>query len=229
MAQSTRIAAELQKQLGYRFSNPALLITALTHSSADAGVQQNNERLEFLGDRILALAVAEMLLARYPDAREGQLAPRLNALVCRKSCAEVARGLELGRYLILDHAEAASGGRDKPAILADGCEALIAALYLDGGSDVARRFIETHWADKLDATEDLQSDPKSALQEWSQGRNLGIPSYNVIEREGPDHAPSFVVEAELPGLEPARGSGSSKREAEREAAREMLRNIGQPV
>ena len=216
---------QLEQRLGYHFRSGDLLRQALTHSSATGASSRNNERLEFLGDRVLALLVADLLLLHYPSADEGDLAMRLNALVRRETCAAVALEIELGACLSLAPAEAATGGRDKPAILGDACEAVIGALYLDGGMDAARAFIETLWTPRLAGVAEAPSDAKSVLQEWSQARKLGTPVYTVAGRDGPDHAPLFVIEVYLPGFAPLRGTGPSKRDAEREAAQAMLREV----
>lgn len=216
---------DLESRLGYRFSDRDLLVRALTHASASADILCNNERLEFLGDRVLSLVIADMLVAHYPHDAEGQLALRLNALVRREAIAEAAGEIGLGGALILAAAEHASGGREKPALLADACEALIAALYLDGGMPAARGFVEKLWGKRLGDMRLAPSDAKSALQEWSQARKLGTPDYRVIGRDGPDHAPRFAVEVLLPGLVPARGAGASKREAEQAAATAMLESM----
>lgn len=213
---------QLQHRFGYQFTAPDLLAQALTHSSVSSESRRNNERLEFLGDRVLALLIADLLLQHYPDADEGELAQRLNALVRRETCAAVALELELGVCLKLSAAEAASGGREKPVILGDACEAVIGALYRDGGLDAARRFVETFWTPRLAGLATAPADAKSALQEWSQARKLGTPVYTIISREGPDHAPLFVIEVSLPGYAALRGTGASKREAERAAAEAML-------
>ncbi len=222
---STDRFAQLQQRLGYQFKSPDLLRQALTHSSATAASNRNNERLEFLGDRILALLVADLLLQHYPAADEGELALRLNALVRRETCAAIALEIGLGAALILAPAEAASGGRDKPAILGDACEAVIGALYLDGGIAVVRGFVEARWTSRLTGVIEAPADAKSALQEWSQARKLGTPVYTVISREGPDHAPVFVIEVRLPGYAALCGAGASKREAERAAALALLREV----
>lgn len=213
---------KLEQRLGHHFKSSDLLRQALTHSSATGESSRNNERLEFLGDRVLALLVADLLLQHYPDADEGELALRLNALVRRETCAAVAVEIALGASLALAPAEAASGGREKPAILGDACEAVIGALYLDGGMAVARNFVETCWMPRLAGLSAAPADAKSALQEWSQARKLGTPVYTVINREGPDHAPEFVIEVQLPGHAPLCGTGASKREAEQAAAKAML-------
>jgi ribonuclease-3 len=212
----------LEEKLGHAFSDPALLRRALTHASADSAA--SNERLEFLGDRVLGLIVAEKLHALYPDDPEGALALKFNALARGAACARAAEAAGLGEDLILASSEQASGGRAKPAILSGACEAVIAALYLDGGMDVARRFVERHWDFEGLAAE--MRDAKTRLQEWSQGPGRGgAPVYALVGREGPDHAPRFVVEARVTGHEPARGEGGSKREAEQAAAASLLAKV----
>ena len=215
----------LQQRLGYQFRSVDLLRQALTHSSSTAASSRNNERLEFLGDRVLAFLIADLLLQHYPDATEGDLALRLNALVRRETCAAVALEIELGACLILAPAEMASGGQDKPVILGDACEAVIGALYQDGGVAAARAFVEACWTPRLVGVVAAPADAKSALQEWSQARKLGTPVYSVVRREGPDHAPVFVIEVQLPGHRPLCGSGASKREAEQAAAKAMLLEV----
>jgi len=222
---NTDSLAKLQQRLGHHFRSTDRLRQALTHSSATGASSRNNERLEFLGDRVLALLIADLLLRHYPDADEGDLALRLNALVRRETCAAVALEIGLGACLILAPAEAATGGRDKPAILGDACEAVIGALYLDGGMDAARTFVEACWTPRLAGLAAAPADAKSALQEWSQARKLGTPVYTVISRDGPDHAPVFVIEVQLPGQMRLRGAGASKREAERSAALAMLNEV----
>jgi len=201
----------------------------LTHASANTVV--SNERLEFLGDRVLGLVVAEKLHALYPDDAEGALSLKYNALVRREACAAAAEAVGLGDHIILAKAEAGSGGRRKSAILAGTCEAVIAALYLDGGLDVARPFIERYWADAFAALNADMRDPKTVLQEWAQGRRGGkggneAPVYKLVGREGPDHAPHFSVEVSVAGQAPETGMGGSKREAEQDAAHRMLMKLG---
>ncbi|NNG05151.1 MAG: ribonuclease III, partial [Inquilinus sp.] len=180
------------------------------------------ERLEFLGDRVLGLIVAEWLLERFPDEPEGALARRHTDLVRRETLAEIARGIELGRHLILSAGEAEYGGRENEAILADGCEAVIAARYLDGGLEAARRFVRSAFAEVIDRHLRPPLDAKTALQEWVQARGLPLPDYTTVSRSGPDHKPEFEVQVTIKGLPPAVGSGSSKRIAERRAAAAML-------
>lgn len=215
-------------RLGHSFADKALLDLALSHSSAASGGAErgqgalSNQRLEFLGDRVLGLVIAEWLLREFPDAEEGELAVRLNALVRQETCANVAERIALGSYLVLGPGEERAGGREKTAILADACEAVIAALYLDGGLLPAERFIKAEWAGLVAEPARLKRDAKTALQEWTQARGRGIPAYREIERSGPDHAPAFTVEVAIAGGASARGVGGSKRQAEQAAARTML-------
>jgi ribonuclease III len=220
--------AAIEARIGRSFRKKALLREALTHSSAAEGKSNkaDYERLEFLGDRVLGLVVSEHLFALYPKEGEDKLAPRFNALVNRDACARAARRADLGPALVLSPSEARTGGREKDTILADACEALIAALYLDGGLKAAREFIETFWAEEFVASGEAPQDPKTALQEWAAQRKRPNPRYDVIERSGPDHAPRFVVEASVEGLDAMRGEGGSKRDAEREAARALLNAVG---
>jgi ribonuclease-3 len=215
----------LQTQLGYTFKDAALLRRALTHASHSTG--GSNERLEFLGDRVLGLVIAEKLHALYPAEPEGVLALKLNALVRSEACALAAEKAGLAEHLILANSESASGGRKKAAILAGACEAVIAALYLDGGFEVARGFIERNWEDQFAGLGRDMRDAKTALQEWSQGRKGGVaPVYKLAKREGPDHAPHFWVDVSVAEHEPVTGEGNSKREAEQAAAQAMLAKLG---
>ncbi len=184
----------------------------------------SNERLEFLGDRVLGLIVAEELHARYPDDVEGALALKLNALVRQEACARAAEAAGLGEHLILANSESSSGGRRKAAILAGACEAVIAALYQDGGMDAARRFVSCYWTDAFATISEDMRDAKTTLQEWAQARK-GTPVYSLVKREGPDHAPRFAVQVAVQGQEPLTGEGGSKREAEQDAARKMLEKV----
>lgn len=221
--------AEFMQRLGYDFRQSARLEQALTHSSLGAirqGANRSNERLEFLGDRVLGLVVAEMLFERFPDETEGDLAYRHAGLVRRDALAQVARSLDLGRFLRLSRGEDDGGGRDNPGLLADGCEAVIAALYLDGGMAAAARFIRDHWAGMVEERRAPPKDDKTRLQEWAQGRGRPLPSYREVGREGPGHAPVFTVEVAVTGCEPARGEGGSKRAAEQAAARILLEHLG---
>lgn len=216
--------AQLEAALGTSFNDRKLLERALTHASVRSGrgPHQDNERLEFLGDRVLGLVVAELLHTALPDVREGDLARRFNRLVCGESCAEVARDIDLGRYLILSDGEAENGGRDKDTILADAIEAVLGAVFLDGGFKRAREAVHRLWADRLHAIGSTTVDAKSALQEWAQGRGLDLPVYSEVARKGPDHAPRFIAEVRIGGAEPATGKGTSKRQAEQAAAEALL-------
>jgi ribonuclease-3 len=229
---NTRVEAveRLEARLGYVFKDRALLERALTHSSVGDGTAKpgrDNERLEFLGDRVLGLLTAERLIARDPNASEGDLAPRLNALVNRQTCARVARSISLGPALRLSGAETRTGGRDKDSILAGACEALMAAVYQDGGLEEIRRIFLDIWAAEFQALSDPRpKDPKTHLQEWAQGRGRPLPAYAVIARDGPEHAPTFTVQALVDGLPPAQGQGSSRQLAEKAAAQALLDREG---
>lgn len=216
--------------LGYRFKDQALLDRAMTHRSAAQGkaAEWSNERLEFLGDRILALVMVETLMERFPKQREGELAPRLNAMVSRDTCAVVGAELGLGQFLIVDRSERATGGPEKRSLLANVVEAVIGAIYTDSDLEKARKFILRVWKSQLQTSVDLARDPKSALQEWAQGAGLATPAYRHISREGPDHAPVFTATVQVEGHDPIPGVGSSKQLAEREAARAMLAALGDP-
>lgn len=216
--------AALEERIGYRFHRRALLAEAVTHGSVNDGAKgrrRSYDRLEFLGDRVLGLITAERLLSKDPDAEEGDLATRYNALVNKHACAAAARAAQLGAAIALSPSEEASGGRGKDAILADVCEAVIAALYLDGGIEAARAFINRFWAG-LDLGQAARRDAKTVLQEWAAARKRRL-SYHVVERTGPDHAPRFSVDAEVEGFSRKRGEGASKREAQQAAAEAFLR------
>jgi ribonuclease-3 len=211
-------------RLGHDFARPELLIEALTHPSVDGA--RNNQRLEFLGDRVLGLVIAEALLAEDRTAAEGQLAPRLNALVRKETCAEVAMALDLGAALRLGRSEMLSGGRRKQALLGDAMEAAIAAVYLDGGLDAARALILRHWGTRIEAARTQAPDAKTALQEWAQARGQRPPSYVELAREGPDHAPVFRVEVRLDDGQSATARAASKRAAQQRAAEALLARVG---
>jgi ribonuclease-3 len=218
---------DLQARLGYFFSDLGLLERALTHVSAAAGgPAQSYQRLEFLGDRVLGLAVADLLFAAFPDAPEGELSRRLSELVRKESCAEVADRWDLGAHLRLGTGEVQSGGRRNRTILADATEAVIGAVFLDGGFPIAKALVQRAFAESLAAPRQAMRDPKSALQEWVQGRGLAAPRYTVVEQIGPDHAPQFRIMVTVDGLEGALGSGQSKRVAEQDAARHVLMREG---
>lgn len=220
----TRKYADLESALGYNFKNRKLLERALTHASvrSTGGKQNDNERLEFLGDRVLGLAVAEMLHRSLPDHQEGELARYFNRLVRGATCASVGRELGIGKHLTLSDSEANAGGRDKDTILADAVEAVLGAVFLEGGFDAGCEAVHRLWGDRFNLSAIAFIDPKSALQEWAQGRGLPLPEYVEISREGPDHAPEFVAEVRIKSVEAAQGQGTSKRQAEQAAASTLL-------
>lgn len=219
---------DLEKRLGYTFKSRELFDRALTHASvrSQRGLRHDNERLEFIGDRVLGLAIADMLHGAHPDATEGELARRYNRLVRGQSCASVARKVGLGPHLILSESEAESGGREKETILADAVEALLGAIFVEAGFEVARKVVRLLWSGMIEAMPHVVSDPKSALQEWAQGQGLDLPEYIEISRSGPDHAPRFVTEVHIAGRRPARGEGATKRQAEQAAASTLLAREG---
>ena len=221
----SRELSDFQDRIGYRFSDPDLLRRALTHNSLASDTRPSNQRLEFLGDRVLNLAIAEALLAQDQSADEGTLAPRYNALVRKETCADVARMMDLGAVLRLGRGEQNTGGRRKNAILGDAMEAVLAAIYLDGGLDAARNVILKHWGDKLINVEAQARDAKTALQEWVQARGEPPPRYVEIARDGPDHAPRFTIAARLASGAEAKAEGGSKREAEQAAADLLLKRL----
>ena len=213
----------LEARIGHRFADRRLLRRALTHTGVSPRPDQNYERLEFLGDRVLGLVVARLVYDAHPAASEGELARRFNALVNRDACAGVARSLDLGPVIRLDPGERKTGGRDKPVILGDVMEAVIAALYLDAGLDVAGAFVTRLWRPLLAAAPGAAGrDPKSALQEWAQAQGLALPAYAVTGRSGPDHAPNFVISVAVDGFAAAEAEGPSRRIAEQNAARALL-------
>lgn len=220
--------AAVEAALDHAFADRALLERALTHRSWGDGRARTiaNERLEFLGDRVLGLLAAERVFADFGEADEGDLAPRLNALVRKETCARAARRMGLGAALRLSKSEAAAGGRDNERILGDACEAVMAALYLDGGLDAARTAFTRFWAEEMDRVGERPKDPKTRLQEWSLARRAVLPDYVVVGREGPDHRPVFSVEVRVPGVPPALGEGGSRRDAERAAATALLAREG---
>ena len=225
-----RLAAELQdfsERLGHSFSNPALLIQAMTHASLSSPSRDDNQRLEFLGDRVLGLIIAEAALAHDTNANEGQLAPRFNALVRKETCAEVAKQIDLGSALKMGRSEMLSGGRRKKAILGDAMEAEIAAVYLDAGFDVARNLVLRLWGRRIGEAEEDARDAKTTLQEWAQARGMQPPVYHVLGRSGPDHAPVFEIEAKLENGAAAMGRATSKRAAQQEAAQSLLDKLEQ--
>jgi ribonuclease III len=219
----------LEHALGHRFSDRELLKAALRHSSVAPGAGRarartgdNFERFEFLGDRVVGLVVADLLLARYPREPEGDVARRHATLVSRRVLAEIAVEMDLGRYLRLTRGEEVSGGRDKPTVLADALEAVIGALYRDGGLDAASRLVSRLFETRLDGGGKPPRDPKTALQEWAQARGLPLPVYRTVKMEGPAHQPSFQIEVTVKGFDPVVAGGTSKRDAERAAAAALI-------
>ncbi len=223
-----RSTSDLEKNVGHVFKDRALLARALTHASvrSERTSADDNERLEFLGDRVLGLSIALILFDAYPQADEGEMARRFNRLVRRETCADIARSIALGDYLILSESENDSGGREKETILADAMEALLGAIFIEKGFDTSRKIIARLWGDRLNAIPMVSADPKSALQEWAQGKGLPLPTYSEVSREGPDHAPLFRAQVRIVGSEPAVGKGTSKRAAEKAAARALLEREG---
>jgi ribonuclease-3 len=223
-----KLSAELQAfqdRLGHVFTRPDLLVRAVTHSSMSSANRDDNQRLEFLGDRVLGLVMAEALLEHDKAAAEGQLAPRFNALVRKEACAEVAREIDLGVVLKLGRSEMMSGGRRKQALLGDAMEAVIAAVYRDAGFEVARAMVLRLWGDRIARVEADARDAKTALQEWAQARGYAPPVYDEVARTGPDHAPQFTIEARLDTGAAARAEAGSKRQAEQAAAKALLEQV----
>lgn len=223
-----KLSAELkafEERLGHRFAQPALLVRAVTHSSMASATRDDNQRLEFLGDRVLGLVMAEALLERDPAAEEGLLAPRFNALVRKEACADVAREIDLGAVLKLGRSEMLSGGRRKLALLGDAMEAVIAAVYRDAGFEVAKAVVLRLWGSRIDKVKDDARDAKTALQEWAQARGLPPPAYVETARTGPDHAPHFTIEARLENGDRESAQAGSKRQAEQAAAKALLARL----
>lgn len=223
---NTARSKKLEEELKYVFKDKDRLKLALVHSSTHRrqkdGQAIDNERLEFLGDRVLGLVIADILLKHFPKDNEGDLARRHTALVRKEALARVATGISLGDYIDMLPAEAASGGRENPAILANACEAVIAALFLDGGLSAAQHFIETHWAVIMNEEPTPPQDNKTALQEWAQGRGLPLPLYKTVQQDGPAHQPTFEIEVMVKNHTAQRASGTSKRKAEQAAAGALL-------
>lgn len=214
----------LEARIGYKFNNPELLKTALTHSSYGDGQRtvETYERLEFLGDRVLGLLTADMLYSSVHE-EEGDMARRLNALVRKETCARVSRAIGLGDTLLISQSEDKQGGREKVSILGDACEAVLGAIYLDGGMTPAKAFYDRHWAADIERVlTQSAKDPKTELQERASANGAHPPVYSVVEQSGPDHRPLFVIEVAIEGIGKAQGTGKSKKSAERYAARHLL-------
>jgi len=216
----------IERRLGHVFADRGLLATALTHATAASATRGTYQRLEFLGDRVLGLVVTEMLIASFPKASEGELSLRLAELVRKETCAEVATALDLASAIRF------GGGKGQRAVLAttnvlgDVCEAVIAAIYLDGGLEAARAFIAAHWQERVTRAALPMRNAKAALQEWAQGHGHEVPTYSIAAKSGPDHEPKFEVEARIDGLSPARGIGRTRRDAEQAAAATLLTREG---
>ncbi len=224
-----RDTAAFEQRIGYRFKDHALLEQALTHISALSGARNraaSYQRLEFLGDHVLGLVVSDMLFRAFARADEGEMSRRLADLVRKEACADVGRAIDLGAAIRLGASEANAGGRGRTAILADVCEALIGAVFVDGGYPAAAALIERLWSERMRTPARPLRDSKTVLQEWAQARGLPTPAYREVERKGPDHDPEFRVTVELPDLAPAEGLGRSKRAAEQAAAAAMLTRAG---
>jgi ribonuclease-3 len=225
----TRIGTVQQQALaavlGYEIKDRALLRDALTHSSAGRR-KEDYQRLEFLGDRVLALVIAEELYRQNPNEREGTLSSRHSMLVRGEACARVGQKLGIGEFIIMGAGEQRKNLHANPSVLGDVVEALIAAIYLDGGLEEARKFVLANWAELIADRTHAGKDPKTRLQEWALGRGMPIPAYRVVSREGPEHMPVFTAELLLPGRDAAVGTGSSKRAAEQAAANVFLRREG---
>jgi ribonuclease-3 len=224
-----RPVADFEGRIGYRFNSPALLEQALTHISALSGPRNragSYQRLEFLGDHVLGLVISDMLFRAFPRADEGEMSRRLADLVRKEACADVARAIDLGAAIRLGASESNAGGRGRTAILADVCEALVGAVYIDGGYQAASELIARLWEARMRTPVRPLRDAKTVLQEWAQARGLPTPAYREVERTGPDHDPEFRVTVELPNRPPAEGLGRSKRAAEQSAAAAMLKREG---
>ena len=233
MSRKAKTRTPIEKTIGHVFADKALLERALTHISAIAGGPQNRvrsyQRLEFLGDRVLGLVISDMLYRAYPKANEGELSRRLADLVRKETCAEVAHAMDLGPALKLGNSESRAGGRLRNTILADVCESLIGAVFVDGGYVAAAKLIERFWQDRMLKPPRPLRDSKTLLQEWAQARGLPTPAYREISRSGPHHDPEFRIAVLLPDRTPAEGSGNSKRAAEQAAAAAMLAREGVPA
>jgi ribonuclease-3 len=231
MRRKAKDRAALEEKIGYKFADKALLERALTHISALSGGNRANsyQRLEFLGDHVLGLVISDMLYRAFAKANEGELSRRLADLVRKETCAEVARAMDLGPALKLGSSESNAGGRLRTTILGDACEALVGAVFLDGGYEAADALVARFWKERMLKPLRPLRDPKTMLQEWAQARALPTPAYQELARTGPHHKPKFSVAVVLPGRPPAEGTGTSKRAAEQAAAAAMLAKVGVAV
>jgi ribonuclease-3 len=212
----------LEARLGHRFRNRELILTALTHATAASADRSDYQRLEFLGDRVLGLAVSEMLLEYFPEASEGELSPRFAELVRRDTCADIAISLGLGGAILSGGGKAQQRALQTRNVLGDVCEAVIAAIFLDAGYDAARAFVERNWRDRLARVGTARANAKTALQEWAQAQGLPPPVYTIAQKTGPDHASVFAVDVKVERLPAGRGEGRTRREAEQDAAASVL-------
>jgi ribonuclease-3 len=230
MSRKAKDRTALEEKIGFKFADKALLERALTHISALSGGAHNRtssyQRLEFLGDHVLGLVISDMLYRAFPKANEGELSRRFADLVRKEACADVARAMELGPALKLGNSESHAGGRLRTTILGDACEALIGAVFLDGGYQAAEVLVGRFWKERMLRPLRPLRDPKTMLQEWAQARGLPTPAYRELARTGPHHDPEFRVAVALPDRPPAEGLGSSKRAAEQNAAAAMLERFG---
>lgn len=228
MRRKAAAAHALQECIGHVFADASLLERALTHSSALRVTNRgaSYQRLEFLGDRVLGLAISDLLLRSFPQASEGELSRRLADLVREESCAAVAQAMQVESLIMLGAGRSAQSRLLTTAILADVCEAIVGAVFVDAGYPAAAMVVERFWRDRMLATDRPLRDPKTMLQEWAQARGLPTPTYREVERAGPHHDPEFRVAVELPNHVPAEGLGRSKRAAEQAAAAAMLAREG---
>lgn len=226
MSQPSTVWANLEATLGYPFRDERLLRLALTHRSlVREGSESSNQRLEFLGDAVLGLVIADMLYALYPSEAEGDLSKRLVSLVNGEQLAAIAQTMQLGGAMLMSAGEVEQGGRENPSNLEDACEALLGAVYLDGGIEAARNLIHRFWQPYASAMSAPPKDAKTALQEWAQARSLPLPEYALISAEGPSHAPLFIIELRVKGQTPVRAEAGVKKTAERLAAEKLLAQL----
>ena len=208
--------------IGYIFKDKELLLRALTHASLDG---PNYERLEFLGDRVLGLIIADILFRKYPDEKEGALAKRFSALVRGQTLAQIGKEINIAPYILFSETDQSAQGTDNENIIADVMEALLGAMYLDGGLTPCQTMIERYWDDRVETMTKPPQDPKTELQEWAQALGKGTPTYEIVKREGPDHAPEFTIEVTVKGLDPQQAKASNRRQAEKDAARKLLKTV----
>ena len=208
--------------INYTFIDQDNLKNSLTHSSVSNTIFPSNERLEFLGDKVLGFVITDILYKRYPLATEGELSRRYADLVNKEALVVVAKKINLGKFLLLGPGEEKLGHRSKDTILEDACEALIGAIYIDGGLGEVKKFINNHWKELIDTQEEVPIDPKTRLQEWCQAQTLGLPEYIEVDRTGPSHNPFFTIIIVVKNFDKSTGIGPSKREAKRNAAISFL-------